>query len=164
MSTWLTRITINEALMRSRATKRRKAALQDASVGILDDYREKLMHGVMSGAAPDAEFVMGQLRGLLERAIEQLPNAFRPVFVLREIEGLSVDETAEALGIIPATVKTRLYRAKQQLQQILAPEVKTALEGTFPFAGADCARLTERLIAVYCAANCDRYPSDGMTV
>jgi RNA polymerase sigma-70 factor (ECF subfamily) len=164
LSTWLTRIAVNEALMRCRAARSRRARLNDASVGILEDYREKSMVGSMSGAPPDAEFVRGQIRGLLEQAIEQLPSAFRPVFVLREIEGLSIDETAEALGIIPATVKTRLYRAKRQLQRLLAPEVKTALEGTFPFAGADCARLTERLIAAYCAANCDRYPSDGMTV
>ncbi|HEX8840971.1 MAG TPA: sigma factor-like helix-turn-helix DNA-binding protein, partial [Sphingomicrobium sp.] len=83
-------------------------------------------------------------------AVGQLPEEFRPVFVLREIEGLSVEETAEALGLVPATVKTRLHRAKRRLQQMLAPEVKAALEGSFPFAGADCARLTESVVATYC--------------
>jgi RNA polymerase sigma-70 factor (ECF subfamily) len=68
------------------------------------------------------------------------------VFVLHEIEGVSVEETAEALDIPTGTVKTRLMRARRKLQQALAPEVRGALTGTFPFAGADCARLTERVM------------------
>ena len=70
------------------------------------------------------------------------------MFVLREIEGLSVEETAATLEIPPATVKTRLHRARAKLQQALAPEVKGALTGSFPFAGADCAALTERVMAL----------------
>jgi RNA polymerase sigma-70 factor (ECF subfamily) len=68
------------------------------------------------------------------------------VFVLREIEGLDNEETAEALDIPAATVKTRLFRARRRLQEMLAPELGTALNGTFPFAGADCAALTERVM------------------
>ena len=150
LSTWLTRIAINEALMRRRAAKRRRARLEAASVSIIDDYREQLMRGSMSGNAPDADLTRAQIRALLERAVGQLPAEFRPVFVLREIEGLSVEETAHALGIVPATVKSRLHRAKRRLQEALAPEVKAALEGSFPFAGADCARLTEKVVAAYC--------------
>jgi RNA polymerase sigma-70 factor (ECF subfamily) len=150
LSTWLTRIAINEALMRRRAVRRRRTLLEAASVSILDDYREQLMRGSMSGNAPEADMMRAQIRALLESAVEQLPAEFRPVFVLREIEGLSIEETAEALGILPATVKTRLHRAKRRLQQALAPEVKAALEGSFPFAGVDCARLTERVVAAYC--------------
>lgn len=150
LSTWLTRIAINEALMRRRSARRRRAQLEAASVSILDDYREQLMRGSMSGNAPEAEMMRAQIRGLLESAVEQLPAEFRPVFVLREIEGLSIEETAEALGVAPGTVKTRLHRAKRRLQQLLAPEVKAALEGSFPFAGADCARLTEKVVATYC--------------
>jgi RNA polymerase sigma-70 factor (ECF subfamily) len=59
---------------------------------------------------------------------------------------LSVDEVAEALGIAPATVKTRLLRARRRLQHELAPELKTALVGTFPFLGSDCEMLTERVL------------------
>ncbi|HEX8840932.1 MAG TPA: sigma-70 family RNA polymerase sigma factor, partial [Sphingomicrobium sp.] len=90
LSTWLTRIAINEALMRRRAAKRRRAQLEEASVSILDDYREQLMRGSMSGSAPDADVVRAQIRSLLESAVGQLPEEFRPVFVLREIEGLSI--------------------------------------------------------------------------
>lgn len=150
LSTWLTRIAINEALMRRRSARRRRQQLEAASVSILDDYREQLMRGSMSGSAPDADVVRAQIRGLLERAVGELPAEFRPVFVLREIEGLSVEETAEALGIVPATVKTRLHRAKRRLQRALAPEVKAALEGSFPFAGVDCTRLTESVVEAYC--------------
>ena len=98
-------------------------------------------------AAPDAAVAREQLRRMLEQAIGSLPAGFRTVFVLREIEGLSVDEAAEALGIPAATVKTRLHRARQRLQQALAPEVHSVLTGAFPFAGADCERMTRRVLA-----------------
>jgi RNA polymerase sigma-70 factor (ECF subfamily) len=149
LSTWLTRIVINEALGRARAEKRRRARLDTGSVVHLDEYREKLMRGSTSGAAPDAEIARGQIRGLLETAIADLPDGFRHVFVLREVEGLSVEDTAEALAILPATVKTRLLRARRRLQEALAPDLKAALTGTFPFAGADCLAMTERVMAAW---------------
>jgi RNA polymerase sigma-70 factor (ECF subfamily) len=149
LSTWLTRIVINEALGRARSEKRRRARLDSSSVVHLDEYREKLMRGSTSVAAPDAALAREQVRGLLEKAIADLPTGFRQVFVLREVEGLSVDETAEALDILPATVKTRLLRARRRLQEALAPDLKAALTGTFPFAGADCAAMTERVMAAW---------------
>ena len=152
LSTWLTRIAVNEALGRLRATKRRRAALDGASVTILDDYREKLMQGSMSGAAPDKAQARAELRAMMEEAIGRLPEPFRLVFVLREIEGLSVEEVAETLGLVPATVKTRHLRARRRLQEMLAPEVKDALTGSFPFAGADCEALTERVVRAFCRA------------
>ena len=147
LSTWLTRIAINEALGRARAAKRRRERLDSDSVVHLDEYREKLMRGSTSQTAPDAALAREQLRAILEKAIADLPDPFRHVFVLREVEGLSVEDTAEALDIIPATAKTRHLRARRRLQDALAPEVKAALTGTFPFAGADCARMTERVLA-----------------
>ena len=83
---------------------------------------------------------------MLEQAIAALPDGFRQVFVLREVEGLTVDETAEALDLLTATVKTRHLRARRRLQQTLAPEMKAALSGAFPFAGADCERMTRRVL------------------
>ena len=154
LSTWLTRIVINEALGRARAEKRRRARLDESSVVHLEEYREKLMRGSTSEAAPDAALVRAQLRGLLEQAIAALPDGFRSVFVLRDVEGLSVEETAEALDILPATVKTRHLRARRRLQQALAPDVKAALTGTFPFAGADCAAMTERVMAAWAGRPC----------
>jgi len=151
LSTWLTRIVINEALARKRTAKRRKAMLEKVAVPVLDDYRDNFMRG-SAAPAPDEEVMRSQLRVILERAISGLPECFRPVFVLREIEGLSVEETAEALGLVPGTVKTRLLRARRRLQQALAPDMRIALEESFPFAGADCSKLTERVIEAFCAS------------
>jgi RNA polymerase sigma-70 factor (ECF subfamily) len=147
LTTWLTRITINEALGRQRVAKRRQFAAGSGSVVVMEEYRDKLMRGSLHGSAPDSAIARDQIRGILEQAIARLPSPFRLVFVLREIEGLSVEDTADVLGIPPATVKTRLHRARAKLQQALAPEVKGAFSGSFPFAGADCAALTERVLA-----------------
>jgi RNA polymerase sigma-70 factor (ECF subfamily) len=150
LSTWLTRIAINEALGRKRAASRRRARLDENSVVHLEEYRDKLMRGSTNSLSPEDSAAREQLRRLLEGAIARLPESFRVVFVLREIEGMSVDETAEALGIPSATVKTRHLRARRRLQEALAPEVSTALSGTFPFAGADCAAITERVVRAWC--------------
>ena len=147
LSTWLTSIVINEALGRLRMARRRRAALEDQGVAVLETYREALMRG-SEPVAPDANVAREQLRQLLEQAVAGLPQAFRSVFVLRDVEGLSVEETAEALGIPAATVKTRLHRARLKLQEALAPDVRGALTGAFPFAGADCAAMTERVMAI----------------
>lgn len=158
LSTWLTRIAINEALGRLRAIKRLRRRIDATSVVDLNEYRERLMRGSMEGAKPDAELARGQIRATLEAAIAQLPAEFRTTFVLREIEGLSVDETAQTLGIAPATVKTRCLRARRRLQQLLAPELRSALVGSFPFAGADCRALTARVLVGWCVGSCDQDP------
>ena len=145
LSTWLTRIVLNEALGRVRKRKRREAQLEQQGVASLDSYREAMMRG-SDQDAPDAALAREQVRGLLEKAIADLPEAFRTVFVMGDVEGLGVEETAEVLGIPPATVKTRRLRARRRLQQTLAPEVRQILTGVFPFAGADCAALTERVM------------------
>lgn len=149
LSTWLTSIVINEALGRVRAARRRRARFDSSSVLIMEDYCDKLMRG-SAPSAPDTALAREQLRTLLEKAIAELPDAFRTVFVLREVEELTVEETAEALGLAPNTVKTRLHRARRKLQESLSPDVHSALLGTFPFAGADCAAMTERVIAELC--------------
>jgi len=145
LSTWLTRIVANEALGRRRAEERRRRRLDEEGVTVLDDYRDALMRG-SEAETPDAAVAREQIRKLLEQAVAALPDQFRTVFVLREIEGLSGEETAEILNVPLATVKTRLFRSRRRLQETLAPEVKTALSGTFPFAGVDCAALAERVL------------------
>ena len=149
LSTWLTRIVINEALERRRKAERRTRLLRERAVTDIDDYRERLMEGSERPPSPEAETMRGQVARVLERAIGKLPENFRTVFVLREVEGLSVEETATVLRISKETVKTRLLRARRRLQQELDPELRDALHGAFPFAGADCDRLAERVLAKF---------------
>jgi len=146
LSTWLTRIVVNEALGRRRRVQRRSELLNQESVLILEEYREKLMAGSIT-PSPERAVMRRQISKLLEMAIARLPDTFRPVFVMREIEGLSVEETAEALQIPEETVKTRLFRARRRLQKELDPELCNALSETFQFAGADCERITEQVVA-----------------
>lgn len=146
LSTWLTRIVVNEALGRRRAEQRRRRHLEQEGVAVMDAYRDTLMCG-SAPDTPDSAVAREQIRKLLEVAVGQLPEMFRTVFVLREIEGLSSEEAAEILDLPVATVKTRLFRGRRRLQQMLAPEMSNVLTGTFPFAGSDCAALTERVLA-----------------
>jgi RNA polymerase sigma-70 factor (ECF subfamily) len=148
LSTWLTRIVVNEALSRRTRAQRRSRLLNQESVLVLEEYREKLMAGSVT-QSPEKVLMRRQIAKLLETAIARLPDTFRPVFVLREIEGLSVEDTAEALQIPEKTVKTRLFRARRRLQKELDPELCGALSETFPFAGADCEALTNRVLASF---------------
>jgi RNA polymerase sigma-70 factor (ECF subfamily) len=148
LSTWLTRIVLNEALGRYRAAQRKRRLLREQSIALIDDYRENLM-GASASSSPEADAARGQIAKLLEQVIADLPEAFRIVFMLREVDGLSVKETSEVLQIPPQTVKTRLLRARRRLQAALAPSLQDALRGTFPFAGKDCEALTEKVLAKF---------------
>jgi RNA polymerase sigma-70 factor, ECF subfamily len=150
LSTWLTRIVVNEALGRRKVAQRRSRLLNQESVLVMEEYREKLMGGSVTHS-PEIVLMRRQISRLLESAIARLPDSFRPVFILREIEGLSVAETAEALQIPKETVKTRLFRARSLLQKELGPELRNALSETFPFAGADCQALTRRVLTKFIA-------------
>ena len=149
LSTWLTRIVINEALSRRSRAQRRSRLLDQESVLVLEEYREKLMAGSVT-QSPEKVLMRSQIAKLLEGAIARLPDTFRPVFILREIEGLSVEDTAEVLQIPEETVKTRLFRARRRLKKELDPELCGALSETFPFAGADCEKMTERVLTSFC--------------
>lgn len=146
LSTWLTRIVVNEALGRRRAEQRRRRHLEREGVALLDHYRDALMRG-SEVASPDVAVAREQIRKLLEKAVDDLPDPFRTVFVLREIEGLSSEETAEVLDVPVATVKTRLFRGRRRLQETLAPEIGAVLGGAFPFAGRECAAMAERVLS-----------------
>jgi RNA polymerase sigma-70 factor (ECF subfamily) len=150
MSTWLTRIVINEALGRERAARRRRARLDADSILDLEEYREKLMDGSRERGGPETALALKQMRATLEAAIATLPRDFRLVFVMRDVEGMSVDEVARALDVVPATVKTRLLRARRKLREALASELQAGLVGAFPFAGASCEALTEAVVARIC--------------
>ena len=87
------------------------------------------------------------MRAILERNIDALPATFRAVFVLRSVEELTVEETAECLGIPPETVRTRHFRARSLLREALARAVDIAERNAFEFAGERCDRIISRVLA-----------------
>jgi putative membrane protein len=95
-------------------------------------------HGAES---PPASTLRAELRRVLERRIDELPIAFRTVFVMREVEEMSVEETAESLGIPEATVRSRLFRAKAQLRALLAHDLQDVTGDLFRFEGEQCDRV-----------------------
>lgn len=145
LSTWLTRIVVNEALERLRKAKRSAeviplAADIDAEGEVMDAADE-------SAATPEAQALRSEARRLMESRIDALPDSFRAVFVLRAVEEMTVEETAAALGIPEATVRTRFFRARSLLRESLSRSFDMALGDAFHFAGERCDRITERVMA-----------------
>ena len=87
---------------------------------------------------PERAAAQRQIRHLIEAAIDALPEIFRLVFMMREIEDMSVEETAAILTLQPATVKTRLHRARRLLRQALDEQLASTLTDAFPFEGRRC--------------------------
>jgi RNA polymerase sigma-70 factor (ECF subfamily) len=142
--TWLTQITLNEARGRLR---RRRPATDLEGLDVAQGRGEVI--GFSSGstqADPEATAARNEARRLLERAVDELPDAFRLVFILREIEECTVEETAAQTGLKPETVKTRLHRARRLLRRALQEELSTILNGAFPFLGARCDRIAQRVL------------------
>lgn len=143
--TWLTAITLNEA--RGRLRRRRRMVAIDAVEEAQVKSAEILMFPSMAEAGdPEHETTRSQLRKLLEHAIDELPEPFRLVFVLRDIDECSIEETALALGIKPETVRTRHFRARKLLRQALDKKLAAAVTELFPFLGARCTRSTEAVL------------------
>jgi len=135
LSTWLVRIVTNEALIRLR--KRRRGA------------EVVPLHGedMTAEDRPDFAAQRAQTRRLLEQKIDALPEAYRVIFILRALEEFSVEETAGALGIPEATVRTRFFRARRVLREALSTEIDLALDEVFAFAGERCDRNVARVLA-----------------
>jgi RNA polymerase sigma-70 factor, ECF subfamily len=138
--TWLSRIVVNEALGRLR---RRSTA---DHISMHDPQGAESLS--LADKQPDPERMVAQreIQGRLETAIDRLPQHFRVVLVMRTIEEMSVEETAELLGIRPETVKTRLHRARALLRARLETDIGPLLTDSFPFDGERCLRLTARVL------------------
>lgn len=146
LATWLTRITLNEALGRRR---RQRPTVELETIDSPGRHSAEIIRFPIMNTASDPESSAAQreIRELLEHAIDALPEHFRVVFVMRDVEEMSVAETAELLGLREETVKTRLHRARRMLRQSLEDRLASALQDAFPFAGARCARITEAVLA-----------------
>lgn len=143
LSTWLSRIVINEALGRLRRQRRAAATAEAVAV------EAKIIPFPLNASADDPERTMAQreILRLVERATDDLPELYRSVFVARVIEGLSLEETADLLGLTAATVKTRLHRARAMIRKALDAQIGPVLLDAFPFAGRRCDRLTAAVMA-----------------
>ena len=146
LSTWLTRIVVNQSLMRLRRQKRDRVVVSFGAHAEGSDRTEADVADDRTESAPSA-MLRAEVRRILERRIDELPVAFRTVFVLRDVEDLSVQETAECLSIPAATVRTRLFRARTLLREALARDMDAATVDVFGFAGERCDRIVARTLA-----------------
>jgi RNA polymerase sigma-70 factor (ECF subfamily) len=139
-STWLLRITINESLARVRRLGRYEA---------YDDERANVEPFMSRNSAenPERQAFTGELRSLLEWAIDTLPDGMREVFVLREVEGLSTSEVAAALDVSDDVVKTRLSRARAALRRALLERTGATAPDAFRFYRPRCDRIVAQVLA-----------------
>lgn len=145
LSAWLGRIASNEALGRLRRGKR-LVALDDAPPDAAETSNVVPLGSALP-ADPERLAANGELRQLIERAVGELPDDFRAVFMLRAVEGLSVAETAAHLDLEQATVKTRFHRARTRLRAALGDEIEALMPEAFKFAGARCDRIVAGVLA-----------------
>jgi RNA polymerase sigma-70 factor (ECF subfamily) len=152
LGAWLARIVRNEAIdrLRARDSRSQHFALEtdldsalEGGTTMIEDSEATDVHR----SDPEVAAEASQMQSLLEGAILQLPDAFRSVFVLREVEGLSVEETSDYLGIPAATVKTRDHRARNLLRTYLTDRVRSTVPTTFPFMGERCDRVVFGVLA-----------------
>jgi len=144
LAAWLSRITMNEALGRLRARR----PTVDIATLVSTKKEAEIIQFPLSAQHDNPEQTMAQrqILQLVEQATDNLPETYRLVFVTRVIEGMSVEETAELLGIKQATVKTRLHRARQLLRDQLDKQIGPVLMDAFPFAGRRCERMSDAVM------------------
>ena len=139
-STWLTRIAVHEALARLRRRNRIQQLDSDTDEG------EILVSLGVAPIDPEQTTSNAELVRLLEEAVVQLPEQYRTVLMLRDVEELSTSETAAALDLTEENVKVRLHRGRALLRRYLFARVGTSAKDAFPFMGQRCDRLVERVL------------------
>ena len=120
--TWLVRIAVNEALMRLRRRRPERMVSLDEDINTGEDTIPREVADWSPN--PEQLYNQSELREILQKTVQGLPPSFRTVFVLRDVEGLSTEETADALGLSIPAVKSRLLRARLQLRERLAKYFK----------------------------------------
>jgi RNA polymerase sigma-70 factor (ECF subfamily) len=136
-STWLTKIAVHEALARARRARRYEP---------LEDHSLETLMPASPSPDPERQTFGRELGALIESAVDALGDGYRETFMLRQIEGLSTAETAEALGVSEDVVKTRFSRARQSLQETLLDRVDEAASTAFRFGHARCDRVVAAVL------------------
>lgn len=145
LATWLTRIALNEALGRLRR-QRPMVDLEVLDAEPSGTSRVIPFPMMPTDTDPERMAAQRQIRRLIEGAIDSLPEIFRVVFVMRDVEDMSIEETADFLDLHPATVKTRLHRARRLLRQALDEQLSSTLTEAFPFAGQRCQHTADKVL------------------
>lgn len=141
LATWLSRLVLNECLGRLRRDRRRDNIVPMHGSDVLDAEEPDAMVMQTPSDSLDDTLIRAEMRALIERRLDELPEDFRLVFVLRSVEELSVEETALCLDIPEATVRTRHFRARSLLRTALAQDIDVAERDVFSFGGARCDRI-----------------------
>jgi RNA polymerase sigma-70 factor (ECF subfamily) len=136
-STWLTRIAVNEAIGRSRRMHAQRAGKEDVDISLVES----------DAPDPEQQASQSELRDVMEREVAALPDAFRAVVILRDVEGLSTSEAAQSLGISDDLVKQRLHRARAMLRENLYERAGVTLASLFAFGNARCDRVVQNVMA-----------------
>lgn len=144
LSTWLIRIVANRAIRRRQRLGRDRALFAE---GDIPSGEEEDKMGESSFPNPESAAANGELRQLLEAHIDRLPDLYREIFVLRGVEELSNEETAEILGIPEATVRTRFFRARHLLSQALTKDIDEVFGEVYAFAGDRCDRIVAGVLS-----------------
>jgi RNA polymerase sigma-70 factor, ECF subfamily len=144
-STWLTRIAINEAFARRRRRERTlvSSALEDpgGATGTAQD-------AAAPQPSPEHQAYANELHDLIEDAVDALPEIYRVVFMLRDVEGLTTSQTGEGLGLGDEAVKTRLHRARAMMRRAVTARIGTVARGTFQFQAPRCDRVVAGVLAL----------------
>ena len=146
--TWLTRIAVHEALARVQQAKRFQLPNLEQEVG--EDTMDRFASGQRS---PEQQTADAELRTVIEHAIARLPELYRSVFMLRDVELMSIDEVAAILDLSESTVKVRLHRARRALRKTLFEHAGEQLSGTFPFHAVRCDRVVAAVFRKINSAN-----------
>jgi RNA polymerase sigma-70 factor (ECF subfamily) len=144
LSTWLSRIVLNECLARKRRTARRQNVIPIVS---WESAMEPVAEVADPLERPDDATARAQMRSVLERKVSELPEIFRIVFVMRSVEELTVEETAQCLGVPEETVRSRHFRARGILRESLARDLDVAERDIFEFQGARCDGIVAEVLA-----------------
>lgn len=144
LSTWLSRLVLNECSGRLRRNNRRRNIIPMVSS---TNSPEVETVAAKDSDLPDQAIGRAQLRDLLEHKLDELPEPFRLVFVMRSVEELSVQETAQTLDIPEDTVRSRHFRARSLLREALAQEIDLAERDVFEFGGGRCDGVIARVLA-----------------
>ena len=146
LATWLVRITLHEAWARSRRL-RRIEPLEVAGSDADGHGKESIMEETSSAPDPESDAAGTEMRSILEAAVAALPETYRTVFVLRAVEDMSTEQTAESLELTTDAVKTRLHRARGLLRKEILVRAGASQATLYPFLGARCDRIVEAVLA-----------------